>query len=428
MKRATLLLVALLVAGASGSVGGHVAAAKGPEPGVVYASAVLALVGGEIEQPKLVWLNPRTLKRIGREAVPLGREAHSPVLSPTGGRVAVGGSSADGIRIADVYRMKLLSRLARRSGSWTVAPIAWPDDRRLLALEWNNRVDGEADIAVVDPAARKVLRRTPLGGYAGSVATSAGPYVLAVGGPAKGIGPARVLVVGESGVTRSLVLDRIPAGGEQDGPDEETWRTASPGVAVDSNGRRAYVVGQAPLVAEIDLDSLAVTYRELSQPVSLLGRLRNWLEPTAGAKAVAGWSRQAVLLGDGVLAVTGTDYDGLRSTPSGLQLIDVRAGTVRTLEPGASFALAAGGMLLASGAESSGDASKWSGMGLAAYTPDGTRLWRILPGEPVSWLQAAGGYGYVAGPVSYPSTVRIIDLGTGAVRTVRGQLPFIVTP
>jgi hypothetical protein len=427
MKRATLLLVALLVAGASGSVGERVAAAKGPELGVVHASAVLALVGGEVEQAKLVWLNPRTLKRIGRESVLLGGNAFSPVLSPTGGRVAVGGSSAGGIQVADVSRMKLLSRLARRSGSWWVAPIAWPAAHRLVALEWNDRADGEAGLVVVDPSARRVVRRTQLGGYAGSVAAAGGQDVVLVGGQSEGIGPAHVLVVGGDGAVRGLVLDRIPAGGEQVGPDEETWRTASPGVAVDPKGRRAFVVGQAPVVAEIDLDSLTVTYRDLSGPRSFLDRLHAWLEPAAGAKSLLGWSRQAVWLGDGLLAVAGTEYDHLLSRPSGLEIIDVDSGSTRTVEPDASFSAFSQGILLTGGATSDGVTEVQSGMGLSGFTSAGSKLWTALRGQPVWWAEAAGGYAYVAGPDAYPRKVRVVDLATGAVRTVRGEMPFFVT-
>jgi len=427
MKRAILLLLALLLAGAPASVGERGASAKGPLPEVAYASAVLALVDGEIEQPKLVWLNPRTLKRVGREAVRLSGDAHSPVLSPTGGRVAIGG--VDGIRIADVYRMKVLSRLARRGASWTVSPIAWPDARRLFAVEWNDRLQTEADLVTVDPTARRVLRRTSLGRYAGSVAAVGGSYVVAVGRPSAGIGPARMLVIDQNGGLRSVVLDRISAGGEQEGPeDDPSFRTASPGLTVDPITRRAYVVGQAPLVAEVDLDSLGVTYRELSRPAPFFARLRNWLEPMARAKSLAGWSRQMVWLGDGLLAAAGEEYDEPRTTPAGLELIDVRTGTMRRLEPRASFAQVAGGVLLAGGARRDGATEAESGMGLSAYALDGEPVWHALGDEPVWWAQAAGGYAFVAGPDAYPPTVRVIDLRTGAVRTVRGQMPFFVTP
>jgi hypothetical protein len=189
---------------------------------------------------------------------------------------------------------------------------------------------------------------------------------------------------------------------------------ASPALAVDLVARHAYVVGQSSLVADVDLDTLAVSYPDLRRPAAI-------------TKIVTGWHRQAVALGEGRLAVAGSDYDRLRRDPSGLQLVDVQAGTMRRIEGRASFALAASGRLLVAGDASKGDGN-WTGMGVAAYTLDGDKLWHVLDGQPVSWLQAAGGYAYVVGPESYPPTVRVIDLADGSVRTVRGQLPMFVTP
>ncbi len=422
MKRLSALLLLAFAAGVAGSAGPPVAAAK--EPAVDRATAVLAVVGGSA--PRLVWLDPRTLKPLKLGAVPLGGSAYGAVFSPTGGRVAIGGSGALGTRIVDVFRMKLVGRIAGRSGDWGLAPVVWPSERRLLVLESNVRTHAQA-LLVVDPVARRVLRRTPLEGV--SLWRIARSQVVFLGAPEENVGAARLLVADPNGDTRSVVLDRIPAGGRTEGTEEDpTYRIASPGLAVDPAAHRAYVVGQAPLVAEIDLDSLTVTYRELSRPASLLGRFLNWLEPSARAKAVTGWHRQAVWQGDGLLAVAGSDYDRLRRAPSGLELVDLRTATVRRLEDSASFVATAGGMLLAGGEWTDGNGNEWSGMGLAAYAADGRTLWRVLGGEPVGWLQTAGGYAYVAGPEAYPPTVRVIDLATGSVRVVRGELPYFVTP
>jgi hypothetical protein len=82
--------------------------------------------------------------------------------------------------------------------------------------------------------------------------------------------------------------------------------------------------------------------------------------------------------------------------------------------------------LLVGGDQGAGDGT-WTGMGLAAYTLDGQKLWHVLDGEPVSWVQSTGGYAYVVGEEAYPPTVRVIDLADGSVRTLRGQLPLFVT-
>jgi hypothetical protein len=401
MKRIVILLAGFAVA-----VSGSGAAAK--EPPAVHTTAALAVVGGEINQPKLVWLNPRTLKQLKRGVVKLpGPFAF--VMSPSGARVAAGSGGA-GLQIVDVKRMKLVGRVAARQG-WSVHPISWPAADRVLALEWNDRRGGQS-LLVADPVSRRTVKRIPFGGYHTWARTPTG--VVALGRLGEAIGPASLLVVGREGGTRSVVLERIPAGGESSGSEEEPdFRTASPALAVDLVARHAYAVGQSSVVADVDLDTLAVSYRDVRRPAAI-------------AQIVTGWHRQAVALGDGRLAVAGSNYDRSRRDPAGLQLVDVRTGTTRRLEERASFTLVASGRLVVAGDASRGDGD-WTGMGVAAHTLDGDKLWHVLDGEPVGWLQAAGGYAYVAGPDAYPPRVRVIDLADGSVRTLRGQLPLFVT-
>jgi hypothetical protein len=405
MKRIALLLAGL-VAAVAGSAGQPVAAAK--EPAVVHTTAALAVVGGEIQQPKLVWLNPQTLKQLKRGVVKLPG-AFSVVMSPSGARAAAGSNGA-GLQIVNVKRMKLVGRVAARPG-WSVHPISWPTANRVLALEWNDRLGQR--LLVANPVSRRAVKRIAFDDY--STWASAGSGVVGLGRLGEGIGTASLLVVGRDGGTRVVALERIVAGGEQTtGSEEEPgFRTASPALAVDPVARHAYVVGQSSTVADVDLETLAVVYRELRRPAAI-------------TKIVTGWHRQAVVIGEGRLAVAGSNYDRLRRDPAGLQLFDVRDGTMRPLEPRASFTLAAGGRLLAAGDASKGDGD-WTGMGVAAYTLDGDKLWHVLDGQPIGWLQAAGGYAYVVGPESHPQTVRVIDLADGSVRTVRGQLPMFVS-
>jgi hypothetical protein len=309
--------------------------------------------------------------------------------------------------------MKLLPGTIGKRLGWTSEPIAWPTGRRLFALEWNDGYGSlRHTLAVVDPVARKVLRRLDVTGYTTWARTPTG--VVALGRLGESIGPASLLVADRDGGTRTVILERISAGGEQSGTDgeEPSFRMASPGLAVDPVAGRAYVAGQAGLVAEVDIETAAVSYREGRRPAAL-------------AKVVSGWHRQAVALGDGRLAVTGSDYDRLRRDPSGLELVDLRSGTMRRLEARATTALVASGRLLVAGEWSRGEGD-WAGMGVAAYTLEGDKLWHALEGVPVSWVQTAGGYAYVVGPESYPQTVRVIDLADGSVRTVRGQMPFFV--
>jgi hypothetical protein len=405
MKRIAFLLSGLTVA-VAGSVGQPMAAAK--EPAVVHAPAALAVVGGEIQQPKLVWLEPRTLKQLKRGVVKLNG-AFAVVMSPNGARAAAGSAGA-GVEIVNVKRMKPVAHVARRPG-WSVHPISWPTAGRVLSLEWNDRRGGQS-LLVADPVSRRAVTRIACGGYQAWARTPTG--VVGLGRRGEGIGPASLLVVDRNGGTRVVALERIPAGGESSGSEEEPdFRTASPALAVDLVARHAYVVGQSSLVADVDLDTLAVSYRDVRRPAAI-------------AKIVTGWHRQAVALGDGRLAVAGSNYDRLRRDPAGLQLVDLQTGTTLQLEERASFTLAARGRLLVAGDASKGDGD-WTGMGVAAYTLEGDKLWHVLDGEPVGWLQAAGGYAYVVGPGAYPSTVRVIDVADGSVRTIRGQLPMFVS-
>ena len=314
MKRFATLLTVFGVAAIAGSVGHPVAAAK--EPAVVHATAALAVVG--YEGRTLAWVDPRTLKQLKRGTVKLGNVV-SPVLSPSGNRVAVGSKSL-GIRLADPKRMKLMpASIARRSG-WTVEPIAWPVYRRSFALEWND-ASNRFTLAVADPISRTVSSqargrrlhelganadrrcraRTARRGHRACVAARRRPRRRnAHSRPRAHLRRRRVL-------------------GTEEEPD---YRMASPALAVDLVARRAYVVGQSTLVADVDLSTLAISYRDTRRPAAI-------------TKIVTGW-HQAVALGDGRLAVAGSNYDRLRRDPAGLQLVDVQTGTMRNLEERAS--------------------------------------------------------------------------------------------
>jgi hypothetical protein len=131
----------------------------------------------------------------------------------------------------------------------------------------------------------------------------------------------------------------------------------------------------------------------------MLGRLHDWLEPQARAKADQGPTRQAVWLGRGLLAVTGFDaHAGVDprggqaewQTPAGLKLIDTRAWSVRTLEPRAARVAIVSDRLLAFGALWDSREQKLSGSGLTAFGLDGSRRYHLYGDEPVSGVQGLG--------------------------------------
>ncbi len=148
----------------------------------------------------------------------------------------------------------------------------------------------------------------------------------------------------------------MPAGWEQiEGTDESDYRMRQsvPALAVDPEGTRALVIPAGGRVAEVDLDTMEVRYHDLTEPVSLWGRLRDWLEPSAEAKAIDGPDRNAVWLPSGLIAVSGSQYtdDGktVKVTPAGLALIDPNDWSVRRLSDEPGWVTLKGDAVLASG-------------------------------------------------------------------------------
>src|SRR5262245_40036855 len=175
MKRITALAFVLIAGGVTGAAGQPVAAAK--ELAVVHTTAELAVVGAAIQQPKLAWLQPLTLRQLKRGVLKLDG-AFAAVRSPTKARVAVGTGGA-GLAIVDVERMKRVARVAPRPG-WSVHPISWATSNRVFALEWSERFGGQ-QLLVANTATRRAIRRVPLNGFA--TWARAGTSVVAVGGP-----------------------------------------------------------------------------------------------------------------------------------------------------------------------------------------------------------------------------------------------------
>ena len=291
---------------------------------------------------------------------------------------------------------------------------------------------GGTRVRLVDPARRRILATKTLAGRSFANACASGAFVLLLE-PLAGIGPVMLAAVDTRGGVRTVVLERIRAGwdaGDGEQPPD-LLPHAHPGLAVDPRGR-AFVVGAGAPVAEVDLRTLAVTYHDLDEPVSLLGRLHDWLEPRAEAKgAPVGPDRHARWLGEGILAVFGSDDHGwvdgagrpqLRVTPAGLKLIDTRSWTVETLDPRATWATVAGGTLLATGNLWDSTTQEAAGTGLVAYGSDRTKRFHLFADQRVS-VQAAG-------PRVLASATRrqfVIDVGSGRiVRTARGQPPQLL--
>lgn len=424
---AGLFVFALLAAGLGGSARESVAVAKTPP----HATAVLAIVEA-YNGSKLVWLDPATLRPLAKRSVALPGGAWSPIFSPAGRYVALGGPGSVGVRVVDVRRMKPVTQVSRRGSHRRLTPLAWPERHRLLVLDSPQDARGATEALLsVDPFERRLVGRTVRASSARAwrAWAPAGRELVVLSEPADGMGVVRIVVFGlDGGVLRAkdvgIAAGLLPEHGQGSVPHA---RFASPALAVDADGRRAFVVDPRTM-AQVDLGTLDISYAQLGEPRSLASRLFSWLEPTAHAKFLSGYSRHATWLGDDLLVVTGSAYEGGRSVAAGLQIVDTTGGSVRMLDPRAAAHRFSQGILLAFGGSRDGATSAWTGMGLSAFTPDGARLWSTLGDEPVQHVDATGGYAYVPTPEeAFPRGVRIIDLETGrVVRTVRGEMPFFV--
>jgi hypothetical protein len=310
--------------------------------------------------------------------------------------------------------------------------LAWPTARRILALvEWG--AWGHA-LVVVDPVERRIVSRETIEGTLVGQARTHDGLALLLAPPAR-IGPSRLLMIDGAGQQRSIALADVPAGFETIDPQRPVQRLELPALAVDPTGARAFVIPAAGPLAEIDLATGQVAYRNVRDPVSLLGRLRNWLEPAAEAKVAEGPSRQAAWVGADLVAVSGQDAHRLaggheQTTPAGLGLIDVRHWTKRALDEHASQFSFSAGILLAYGTTWNSATQETRGMGLTGYGLDGKRRFHLFADEPIYYLETAGLYAYVWRDGGPPV---VVDLRSGSVsreldRYRGSDLPALMVP
>jgi hypothetical protein len=389
--------------------------------------ALLGVVSGD--RNELARLDPLTLQPLPGRRVVLGPGPWD--ISPDRSRLAV--SRVTSVRLVDLARTRVVGEVSMGEGQ--IEALAWVGARRLIVslaseLELAPNEEARRELAVLDPESGRILSRRRIAGTLERWATARDALVFLLGASGR-IGPARLGVFDATGDLRLLALARIRAGWvrEELGGERSIDRRRVPGLAIDPEGGRALVVDPAGLVAEVDLARLDVAYHPLHERVSLLGRLRNWLDPVAQADGGGGFDgpvRTALWAGDGLLAVSGWDDHAVtkgegtvevRSTPAGLGLIDTRDWTIRTPDAGASRVTLADGLLLAYG--SLWDGGAWRGIGLRAYASDGQRRFQLFDEAPIFTVQVAQGYAYPQLENSRRGWV--VDLRTG--RSL-GELDF----
>lgn len=184
-------------------------------------------------------------------------------------------------------------------------------------------------------------------------------------------------------------------------------------------------MGADDVVAEVDLRTLQVAYHDLQQTTSVLGRLRDWIEPTAEAKGASDGSvRDADWVGEGLIAVSGWDdhasfdaegHQTQTTTAGGVALVDTQGWSKRMLAPDATAASLAGDLLLVYGSRWNSWAGSFDGVGLSAFDRAGERRFRLFGAKPVGSVEVVGQHGYVRFDDSYSCQGRIVDLGSGRV-------------
>jgi hypothetical protein len=442
---------AVAVAMVSASRDGTAATAVDVPAPTARPAALLGMVGGR-ERAMLVRVEPGTLRAEPGPRIDLGSGGCASrsvgtacwgvpawSFSPSRRVLAVARheqSLVRSLRLVDVQRMRVVGDVPLEGMG--VGALAWLRSGSLLAVQ--EACCGERQqLLTVDPAQRRVTATRALGGTVLALDATAQELVLLLA-PAGSIGPARLAVADGGGAVRFVALrgmlaGRAPRPGER---DLHSSVQRIPGFALDRGGRRAFVVESGRVVV-VDLASLDVAEHRIERSRSLLARLRDWIEPAAQAKGTTGPQRAASWLGRGLLAVTGADEETftdargalqMRLRPAGLDLVDTRSWTARTIDPGASGLVRAGGLLLATGESWDSDNDRRSAIGLTAYGLDGRRRFRLLDGRQV-WVAWVHGDRAVLGVVARDGRerpLRTVDLRRGAViATRRDEPPILLT-
>lgn len=371
--------VAVLACGAAAMTGGA--------PGSVREArlpthAPLAVTGVQSGGPEvLARLDPLTLAPRG-PTFDLPEFHDSWSFSPDGRRVALGTSAGGpamgiGIHILDVRSLRQVRGIRVPIA---VEGLAWLGPRRLVGA-----LQGET-VFVADPVAgRTLLIRAVRAGRECRIhppaAVTKRALVMLLG--------RRLVTVGSDKRVRTASLRGLPDA------------CAGAAVVVDGAGRRAFVVAGAESIPVVDLRAMHTVGRHVTGPV-----------PRSDDSA-------AIWLGHGTIAAAHTR--GNLGRPAGVELIDTRSWTRRTIAPrGGAVRRAGRELLVFDGGYVLPRLVR--GIGLRAYGLRGRPLWRVLRGERISNVQVAGRFAYAIGSRG----LAVVDLRERKVVTRTRRAPEVV--
>jgi hypothetical protein len=363
---------------------------------------------------RLAQVDPATLG-VGRTSEPLA-QGYGWARSPDGAQLALGtgvrGSyETTALQLVDTATLALVGKPVAFSG--IVRAALWPASGALYAVV---ETLGRSSLQTVDPATRKIVARRRIGGQVLAHARFDRGLVLLLGVEGK-IAPARLAVVYPDGLLRTVRIPRIDAGSFWRHYANGIGEERAPGLAVDDAGRVAYVVDAGWRIAAVDLRELKVTYH---RPVrTLLARLASWLTPAAEAKGMNGPVRMAQWLGDGLIAVWGSNQTAVRrkdkteyaGSPAGVWVLDTRSWSLRLIDAEGNAAVVGEGVLLTTGGRWSSTGAN-SSRGVAAFGPDGALRW-VSGQRSNSWISTVYGSLVVLGKQS--NLHDVVDAQTGEV-------------
>ena len=387
-----------LTAGCAGSHSSAPATAgKSESAAAPTAHRSVALYGFAGPPPRLYAVDRRSLRPRRNRSVPVAGHVFGWSFSPERSRLAAGSDVTAELRLYDLKRLRVLGDvpLVEPGVHGLVYASTWAGRSRVLTAVVSPGCCGLGDtvVSAVDTDSLRVVWRRDLAGSLQAGASYRGRFALVLG-PKWAIGPSRLVLVQPNGRLRTLRLEQIRSGWQRygHGADRFVSDQWNPGLALDPASGRAFAVQAGAPLAQVDLRRMSVRYHELAESISLLGRLHDWLDPAAEAKAMEGPDRHAVWLGDGRLAVTGVDYQASVDShghqqeldkPAGLKLIDTRNWSVHTLDHTTSSLTFSGGILFAFGTSWDSRTSKMSGSGLTAYDASGRKLYHRYGHQPI---------------------------------------------
>jgi hypothetical protein len=370
------------------------------------------VLGRDWETRTLAHYDPVTLRRLPGRTVPAGFFTGPWAWSGNHSRIALSRYDWPRLRIVDVSRMRLVGdvRLRHLGTAGGVDGLTWVGPDRLLALVHGGMTG--VSFVLVDAQKLAVVREVNVPGSQWGVERWR-DGLAALLGPAKGIGAVRVAVAGADGRVRTTILPGVSVGSRTitKGADPRV-RSVIPGFASDPKGTQAVAVTAGNRAVSVDLGSMAVTAHALTPRTT-----------QSVQKSMEGPQRYASWIGDGLLAVSGTDWSmnaagQVAARAAGVRLVDTASWTIRALDPQASSFSLAPGVVLAYGGSRSGSAHTYTGV--RAYGLDGVLRWSLYDGQDV-YAPALGWFAYVHRYLgsNRPEHLDVVEAQTGTIVSAR---------